>query len=535
MLISLKLQNLILVPFASLVFGEGLNIITGETGSGKSAILSALRLISGERADTQLIRKEASFAVIEATFQADLANLLQEEIQPPAPGEPLHVRREIHRSGKSRCFIEEQQVSLTFLRTCIGSLIEQVDQSSSHTLLSSDEQRNMLDTFADLLVAAQDLKASFLEQKQEEEQLQSLLSTQSSKDRDLEWAQKDLDFLDEINWKEGEEEALTQEHHRLIHVQELLEKIGAISTALSEGTQPFVPFLKRFATTLDQCQRLDPSLSPYSTTLKSTALELEEVGRSLQTYLDRLETDPSRLQFVEERIAALENLKRRFGNSFEAIQIKRKELLAQIEKLHHLDETIQERKKRIQTLRTENEKKAQMLSIARKKGALLLEKEVCSELKSLNLPHACFTIQIEPCPLSSHGIDTLRFLFSANVGVAPAPLDQCASGGELSRLLLALKICLSEKGGASCLVFDEIDSNVGGQTATILGEKLKKLSTHRQVICVTHFLQVARQGMHHFRVTKTQEAGSAVTSIFPLSKQERESEYKRMAGEKDGE
>lgn len=532
MLTTLKIQNLILVESAQITFGEGLNILTGETGSGKSALLSALSLLSGQRADTGLIRKESDLAIVEATFQTDVSSLLQEEeILPPTPPSPLHVRREIHRSGKSRCFIEDQQVSLTFLRKCIGHIIEQVDQSSSHTLASQEEQRHMLDTFSSLLPLTKELQQNFQEQKKLEEALAALIQKQEIRERELAWAQKDVALIEETNWKEGEEETLTQEHHRLIHAQELLEKVSLISTALSDGNQPIASLLKRFSTLLEQCQRLDPSLSPLATTLKSTAVELEEISSSLQSYLDRLEIDPKRLQFVEERIAALETLKRRFGASFEAVQAKRKELLAQIEKLENLDEEIQNLQKKIQQLANENEKKGALLSDERKKGAAALEMLVQQELKPLNLPHARFVIHITSKPLTAQGIDDIQFLFSANLGVPPAPLEQCASGGELSRLLLALKICLSEKGGASCLVFDEIDSNVGGQTATILGEKLKKLSHNHQVICVTHFSQVARQGMHHFLVTKNQEGGLAKTTISPLSSSERESEYKRMLGE----
>ncbi len=531
MLLSLSIQNLILIEKAEITFGPGLNILTGETGSGKSAILTAIRLLSGERAESQMIRKESSMAIVEATLSTYNSALLEEEeITPPLPGLPLTIRREIHRSGKNRCFIEEAQVTVSVLRKCLHQSIERVDQSSSLELCSLDEQRKMLDATANLLHETAQFSQSFGDEKNLEAELQRLKQSQEQRERDLKWAEEDLSAIEETDLKEGEEETLSQQHHLLTHAQELLEKIGTLSSTFTEGAHPLVSLLKRCQSTLENCVRFDPKIAPISESVKSAALELEEVGRWLHSYANNLEADPKRLEAIEERIADIEAIKRRFGGSFEEVQRKRQELKAKINDLLHLDTQIDTVQASLKEIQQKNLSSSLIISQKRKAAAALFSNQVLQELKTLNLPHAQFSISISPKPLTANGADEIHFLFSANPGVLPLSLEQCASGGELSRLLLAVKTVLSDKTSCSCLVFDEIDSNVGGQTASILGEKLNKLSQKRQVICVTHFVQVAKCAMHHFLVSKTEYDGLAFTSIAKLSPAQRNLEYNRMLG-----
>jgi DNA repair protein RecN (Recombination protein N) len=530
MLTSVKIKNLILIEQAEVPFGPGLNILTGETGAGKSAILAAIRLISGERADASMIRQQADLAVVEAELSTYSKELLEEEgINPPPLLQPLHLRREIHRSGKNRCFVEDQQVSLSFLKKCAGSAIERIDQSSSASLSSLEEQRKMLDAFADLLPEVALFAASWTQEKEKEREKEALLQNQSQRTRDLEWAEKDLATIEEINWKKGEEEALAQEHHLLTHAQELLEKVGSVSAGLVEGN--LISSLKRFSTSVEGCSRFDSQLTPLAHTIKGAALELEEVGRWLSSYLDRLEANPQRLERTEKRIAEIESIKRRFGSSYEAVMAQKEKLQNQIDHLSHLDEQIEAIEQELSQMRGENLSISRGISQRRIRAARSFQTQVLSELIGLNLPHAQFRVSLTQGPLQAVGSDRIQFLFSANPGVAPLPLDQCASGGELSRLLLAIKTVLAEKEKSACLLLDEIDSNVGGQTAAILGDKLKKLALNRQVICITHFVQVARCALHHFLVSKEEREGYAFTLVSKLLEADREREYSRMLGQ----
>jgi DNA repair protein RecN (Recombination protein N) len=522
MLIRLKIQNLILVTQADICFSSGLNIITGETGSGKSAILSAIRLISGERADTQLIGKNGDLAVVEAYL---LKYTLPEEILQPLEGGPLIIRREIHRNGKSRCFIADHLVPLSLLREVIGNSIELIDQSSSHTLCLPEEQRRLLDTFAGTLQQAKELEISFLKQSKIETELNALEKASETRERDLKWTEEDLALIEEVQWKQQEEETLCAEHKLLIHSQEISKEIEQTSLLLGENS------LKKAISLIDRCARIDKNLSPFILPLKGALLEIEECQRSLDSYLNRMETDPLRLKKVEERISSIEQIKRRFGKTFQQVEEKKQELQKKIEDLQQLEE----KKERLQTTLKQtlsiNETNAKNLSQKRKQAAHHFSSTALKELQSLNLSSAQFDISLSETLLKSHGCDSIDFLFSANAGHSPVPMEQCASGGELSRLLLALKITLANKENSHCLVFDEIDSNVGGNTASILGEKLKKIAAEKQVICVTHFVQVAKCANLHFSVTKQEENNQTYTNIALLTESQKMQEYQRMLGE----
>ncbi len=551
MLLSLNLENLVLIAKAHVRFGEGFNILTGETGSGKSILLTAIRLMMGERASSELIRDGASCAIVEAELSS-FSSDLELGIDLPRPGEPLSIRRELHRSGKSRCFVQDQLVPANVLRNLTRSAIEIIDQSSSQMLCSSDAQRKMLDAFADLASVTALFARSYSEEIKAKKHLKAALEASATYARDLEWAESNLRIIEETGLQQGEEERLNEQHSLLTHAQELIEKAGAVAEGLAAGA----PQIKRLSHLLDAVLKVDPRLISIGQSLKSAGIELEEAEASLRSYLEQCDADPRRLAAIENRIAAIEQLKRRCGPTWEDIEKQKVHFVQQIERLGSLESEIDSLKEHLIGIEQENRTVANRISETRKAAAVIFAKRVSAELKSLNLPYAQFEVSITPYPkddassrtlgpypkddassgtpgqlyMSPHGIDAIRFLFSANPGLAAIPLESCASGGELSRLLLAIKTVLAEKEGCACLVFDEIDSNVGGQTAAILGEKLKKLSEKRQMICVTHFVQVARSAMHHFSVLKEECEGRAVISVQQLQSSDREKEYNRMQG-----
>ena len=525
MLSHLKLQDLILVDKAEIEFGAGLNIFTGETGSGKSAILIAVKLIAGERADVEWIRAGAPSAIVEAKLVSYSKESLN-DIELPPNGEPLTVRREIHRSGKSRCFIEDQLVNASMLRDIMRPLIEMVDQSSSLELSMPEKQRKILDIYAGLEQESTHLFNLFTEMNDAKKELESTLAARLNRSRDLEWAESCFNEIEEVKWQKEEEENLTQSHLQLTHAQELTEKVAGTT----EGLSNLAPHIRQLAHLVEGAASLDPQLRSSAQTIKTAALELDETEQFLRSYLSGLEEDPRRLEAVESRIGAIEALKRRFGPTWEDVEKKKAQFAAEIERLQGLDDLKADLEEKVRTLEEQADALAKELSEMRRQAAKALSQSVLEELRSLNLPHANFELRIDPKPLSSNGIDDIRFLFTANPGLATLPLDQCASGGELSRLLFATKVAIAEKESVQCLIFDEIDSNVGGQTAAVLGEKLQELSKNRQVICVTHFVQVARFAMHHFAVSKREHQGRAVTFVETLNSKQREQEYARMIG-----
>jgi len=521
MLTRLKIQNLLFVEEAELSFAEGLNILTGETGAGKSAILSAICLIAGHRADIQIIGKHKNLAIVEGSLSK---YTIPEELTPPPPNTPLLIRREIHISGKNRCFVNDQQVSLSVLRQITNPIIEVIDQASSQLLYGREEQRFFLDLFGENLERSKELHKSVIETEKLEKELDVLISLNKTREQDLAWEEEDLAFINQVKLQPEEEELLAKEHAELIGGQELGEKLTLLLESFNDR------LWKKASSLLDGCVKLDPNLSPLVQKLKNISCELDEFSHSIHSRIHKIETDPNRLNAVEERMKTIDLLKRRFGKTFEAIEQKRQACLKKIEDLSHLDEKISSLQNTLALRRKENQDLAIDLSLKRKTKASLFEKAILQELQSLNLPHAQFTISISSIPLTPYGIDEIDFLFSANPDRAPASIQNCASGGELSRLFLSLKTVLADKEGNHCLVFDEIDGNVGGQTAVVLGEKLKTIAKKKQVICITHFVQVAKLAKVHFCVTKQQKDGFTVTQVLPLSGDEKEKEYERMLG-----
>jgi len=497
MLRSLKIQNLVLVEKAEIDFGEGLNILTGETGAGKSAVLAAIRLIAGMRADTGLVGTRGEIAIVEAEVEGKI------------------FRREIHRSGKSRCFVEEEQVSLAELKEKLGKSIDFVDAEHSFALCALENQRAMFDAALGLTDEVEQLRASFAEEAALQAQLDELTASQETRTRDLAWTEEDLAHIDTVRWKAGEEEALAAEHKILVHAQELTEKLGIASEGLAATS------LKQIAASLERTATLDPKLSPLSLQCKAAALEIDEVQSQLHTYLSKLDADPKRLEVVEERIGMIERLKRKYGKTIEEVEEKKKRLQERVSQLTHLEEEIEKWREKWKKKKEENLRLAAQLLEKRRAGEPLFTDQVLQQLYDLNLPHAQFLVSLK---------DEIRFLFSANPGHAPIPLEECASGGERARLLLAMKTVLAKREKKGCLIFDEIDSNVGGHTATALGEKLKQIAEHAQVICVTHFVQVAKCAQHHFAVSKN---GSAITTITHLQAHSKAQEYRRMLGSLD--
>lgn len=512
MLIQLNIQNLVLIDKAEIVFEKGLNVITGETGAGKSAILSAIRLLTGERSEAQWVGKHGDFAIVEAVLKNG------------PKGEQLYIRREIHLSGRNRCFANDEQISLGELRRIVGSSIELVDGSSTKTLYAPEEQRRILDLFGDTLDEAKEFEHSFLEEKEIQKELEILSQAEETRDRDLAWAEGDLLFLDEINWQKGEEESLLEEHRRVAQFQHLSEKIHALSLLLEN------PSIKQSLSALKKCVEIDPKLSPLLTQFQNASCEIEDVQTEILSYQARMETNPKKLSLLEERIGKIDQIKRRFGKTWELVQEKKKSLVHRIEELQNLETKRLALKSSLEKKQKYNRDAAKNLSEKRKMAANLLSKVIREELQTLNLPRAQFTIFIEEQEMHSYGYDAISYLFSANAGQSPIPIEQCASGGELARLLFAIKTTFVHKEKTNCLIFDEIDGNVGGQTATILGEKLKAIAQERQIICITHFMQVARFAMTHFAVAKREKEGKTVSQITKLNEQTKLQEYERMLG-----
>ena len=471
----LRLKNVVLIDTCEIPFAPGLNILSGETGAGKSAIMQGLDALLGARADQKIIRQGETQAVIEAELV-----------------DGTTIRREI--GDKNRCLINGKQVTLTQLQN--QAFAKLIGQGAYHALKSPAHQLELLDAFGSCdRLAYMASYACVLEM---------------GKPQDVDVLQMQLDEIRSLGLSDGEEEALFKEHHKLVNFQEVFEKAAQLTTALGEMTSQ-----------LSQLLRNGDIVAEGAALMQSALTELQEAHYQYSSYLDDLEYNPTRLTEIDERLSAINALKRKFGCNFSELKTFEDDLETQI-----ADQTAFD--KQLKAAIHKRDQLAQALSDERQLAANQLSQALTKQLHTLNMPESQFSIELNESPLSAHGKDAVNFILAANPGESAVPIAKRASGGELSRILLALQLVLNPD--TPTLIFDEIDSNIGGRTATCIGEKLKALGEHQQVICITHFPQVAQCAHHHLRIDKTQNGERTHTSVTVLDDKNRCEEIDRMLG-----
>ncbi len=530
MIVKLLIENLVLVERAEMNFSKGFNVLTGETGAGKSAVMAALSFLMGKRQDVQLIRKGAEKGVVEGHFEAPLsvANYLKERGISHDPGDALVIKRELKIDGKGAIFINQQRVQGHVLKELGGLLITQVGQLAIMTLFDPENQLKLLDLFGE--IDSQNYKKVYLEEKKLEDEVAYLKKENFSKDLALSSLDLDIEEIESAHLKEGEEEELFQEYTRLNQSEQLASLVQEWLALFSEEGGGLERELKRAKRGIDQLFSMDESLKGAAESVKTALLELQEVVNTLSHYESRLEFSPKRLNEIDEKLSLIARLKRKWGknteeilSSLDALKTKRKKLLFLEDELISLEE-------KLSSLRGIRQLLSRELTEKRREGALKLTQLMTNELKKLNMPGAHFSVEVKQSRGSCTGEDFVEFTLSANLGEKALPLRQAASGGEISRVMLAFYALLAEKEETPILIFDEIDANIGGETAQIIGEKLKEIGKNHQVLCITHFPQTAKSAITHFRIRKVEEFGRTLTKIELLSKEMRRDELKRMVG-----
>ncbi len=524
MIRHLYLKNVFLIESCQVAFDSGFTILSGETGAGKTALIQALALALGQRVDSSCIRKGESKALVEAAFDIDplspIHTLLEEAGIASDPGEPLLIRREISSQGKNRAFLGSQMAPLPLIQQVGSHLIHLIGQHSHQELKTSDAQLKILDLFSGVAQDLDRFQSCWAEEKKLAEELEQLRNLSAKRERDLDMYRTQWQELSAANLQEGEEEKLFQEYQKLSHAQELKEKMGS----LVQGILAFP--LIRYKNTCDALSRIDTALQEPAALLQEAHLALQETQHLLSSYLDRLEDNPKYLAYLEERLSLLNGLKRKYGD----VQASQKEIQEKLNFLENADEEVEKTLRRLEEAQAKTRSLCSLLTKKRTAAAGPLAEKLTAALYTLNMPGAELAIEIAPQPRCRTGEDLVHFWLKANKGEARLLVKERASGGELSRLLLAIKTTLAEKNDTPTIVFDEIDANVGGQTATLIGEQLQALGQCRQVICISHFPQVAAQATHHLRVFKEEKEERTLTRIHPLSKNEREQELLRMSG-----
>jgi len=528
-------ENYAVVERVRVRFHAGLNLLTGETGSGKSIVVDALGLILGGRASADMVRSDTERARVAAIFEAPgepvLLELLDLVGEPVEDGELL-IEREILAGGKSRAFLGNRPVTVALLREIAPFLGDIHGQHEQQELFSSAAQLQSLDEFASLGNQRSEVSNLFRRWKAIESDLEELNRSEQEKLRMADLWSFQRQEIDAAALRPGEDAQLEQERAVLRNVAKLQENANSAYNALYEAEESVSSQLRTALRKLEDLAKIDGSLQRVAETLGSAAIGVDEASDAIRDYLDKLEADPKRLDEVEARLALIERLKRKYGSSLEDVLVFLDDVRSKMEAI----ETAGERKARLEQALAESSaayaRCAGALTKARQAAAEKLAKKVEPELDALALESAVFRIEVREAAWSEDGADRVEFLISANAGEEPRALDKVASGGELSRIALALKTSLGQagksKGVPRTLVFDEIDSGIGGGVAEAVGRRLKKLAAANQVLCVTHLAQVAGFADHHYSVEKREVKGRTVAEIEELTGEARTREIGRM-------
>ncbi|MBZ5624553.1 MAG: DNA repair protein RecN [Acidobacteriia bacterium] len=533
MLLELVVENYAVVERLRVHFHSGLNLLTGETGSGKSIVVDALGLLLGGRASADMIRTGEARARVAGIFDVRDHVAIRRLLEPAgleAEDGELLIEREVLASGKSRAFVGSRPVAVSLLKDLAPNLADIHGQHDQQLLFSPDAQRDILDLFAghrDLLdhVAAvhHDWRAAAVE-------LEELERSEQEKLRLLDLWSFQRKEIESASLQPEEETELDNERRVLQNVHRLQESAETAYAAVYDGPESALSLTRVAAKRVEELCRIDSSLEGLREHLKSADLSLQEVSYALRDYLSRLEANPGRLEEVETRLAGIDRLKRKYGQSVAEILSFLEEVRRQIASVEDAGERMEKLRKEQKRLSAEFEKLAAELTERRSSASGRLAARVAAELAQLAMERTVFRSGISPAPWSRSGADRVDFLVSPNLGEEPRPLEKVASGGEISRIALALKTCLTEAKSTHIrtLVFDEVDAGVGGSAAEGVGRRLKKLAAANQVLCVTHLPQIASFADHHYRVEKQESKGRTVAVVEELDAAARTVEIGRM-------
>jgi DNA repair protein RecN (Recombination protein N) len=534
---SLRIRNLALVEELEWLLGPGCTAITGETGSGKSIIVGALKLVLGERADKTLLRAGAESCTVEAIFDvrdpAPLDGRLAEHgIEPCADGQLL-IKRAFTATGANRQFINGSATTLAVLKTLGEDLIDLHGPHDHQSLLSVEKQLGLLDAFAGAEPIVREYQAAWRQLHRLSAERDALSADEAALAREVDLLRHQVREIAAAELRAGEEEEIQRRYTVAANSRRLLELAGSALRRLSEDEDALLPQLAEIGRTLRDLERIDPAASVHSDSLHRAMSELDELTRGIERYTGSLELDPAELARLEDRVSLFETLKRKYGPTLpEVIDFgaRAAERLGRIdsrgEELARLEHGIAAAKKALL-------ERGRSLSEKRKAAAPKLARSVTTHLRDLGFQRSEFSVQSQPLPEpGSTGLETIEFVFAPNPGEPPKPLKAIASSGEISRVMLAIKSTLAAEDTVSLLVFDEIDANVGGEIAHAVGAKMASLGEKHQVLCITHLPQVAAAARAQFVVSKEFVNERTVSRLTPVQAEARIEEIARMLGGK---
>ncbi len=547
MLKELSIRNFAIIDDLQISFSEGLTILSGETGAGKSIILNAVNLLLGSRASTDLVRTGAETAELEALFritpQSRIAEIMSECGYDPADG--LLIRRIIARSDTNRVYINGKLATIQLLNAVTDNLASISGQHAHQGLLKEEQHLSILDQFGGLMSLRQDMVDAYHQLLALIDELKKLERIQSRRSEHLELLQFQKTEISNARLVVGEDEELEQERLRLKNAEMLYQIVHGSIEELYSAPGAVFERISEVKKNLDKAARIDTRLDAEAGNLADSVYRIEGLIEELRSYQSRIQIDEQRLEAVEERLDELNKLKRKYGGSLEAVKSELAGIERELSRVENISGKIDGVNNRISEMREHCQKVATELSQKRQKAAAALAPKIIQALDSLKMAHTSFQVDLGPIAwndkldsnlnvanqlLTEYGIDRAAFMIAPNPGEELKPLAAIASGGELSRFVLALKAILAETDEVETVIFDEVDAGIGGGTAEVVGRKLSELAQHHQVICITHLPQIAKFGDHHYGISKHVMDGRTLTTIQPLGEAERQQEIARMLG-----
>ena len=539
MLAELIIRNFAIIDEMKVSFTDGLNVITGETGAGKSIIIGAVSLLLGERASADMIRSFEESATVEALFDIGEKDELKKRIRQMGfhVGKELILKRIVTRAGKNRVYIDGQLATLGMLSAISESLINICGQHEHQVILNADNHIDILDEFGDLLPIRreyEDMYGQYICLKEKISEVMSVKKTRGEREDLLRFQFKEID---DAGIRAGEDTALLEEKKVLNNVQRLMDYAAGAHDVLYGRAGSVLAELRGAIASIREIRRIDTGLRLSDGDLDNIYYQLEEIALTLRDYMKNLSYDPARLETIEDRLEVLGRLKRKYGLTLEEVSQKRLQIEEELKAIASVDDEIEKISKALEELNPRLLEKARDLSKRREEAASVLKKAIEGEIHSLRMENAQFEVAFKTsedyqgsASFNTKGIDEVEFFLATNVGESLKPLNRIASGGELSRIMLALKNVLAKTGSVGTIIFDEVDSGIGGATAEDVGKKLKGVAKHHQILCITHLPQIACFGDTHYRVAKTVSGERTIASVDILSDKDRLDEIARMLG-----
>ncbi len=535
MLHNLKIENVAIIESADIYFNDGLNVMTGETGAGKSIIIDSINAVLGERTSRELVRTGCTKASVTATFKSENKNIslvLDELGVETDPDGMLIIRRTISTDGKNSCRINGTPVTVGMLKTLGCELINIHGQHDSQRLLDPESHF----VFVDELAGNASLLSKYREQYNElvslRHSISSLITDDEEKNRKIELLNYQINEIENAQLTVGEMDELRSTKTFYRNIEKIISGVNEAYQLLcgSDETPGAVQEAKMAASRLDSVSEFSADISENSRLMHDVAYQLEDMEDRLRSSLDELEYDPEYVSQVEARLDYLNKLSKKYGADEEVMLDYCERCKVERQEIEFSDEKLTELQAKEKQLFAKVIELSEEITHVRTVTSKDFAAKVCSELSFLDMPGVVFEVVINKTDLGENGADKIEFLISPNAGENPKPLAKIASGGELSRIMLAIKNVLSDKDGTETLIFDEIDTGVSGRAAVKLGKKLHEVSKGRQVLCVTHLAQIACQADHHFEISKATHEGKTFTSVTALDREGRKYELARIIG-----